>query len=372
MNTQITHFIQQHVSQPDRLSNICASNTRSQHVRSELVLRPPQLGGGDVLRFLIGTIAISCNETSRAFGFIRNRFGCGAANRESSIVLPSECACVCERICGCAGVFARVCVWKFVYAECKNKPHERNKERKKQQHQANHLFRVQENNKKNSAEMAKTKIESALKMLNLFIIPANRDSHWSRRGAARSEENLFICHADWSDWIDCLIDLFLHLICDARAATRNVTGASASPIDRSIDRASSIPVGVQVKLSAACGTWRSCLRVYLSPFRSCALRRGSNYVDLCTVRLHRSFDGTKSIDAVDNERNLQCKEWKLIWWSRALDLQRSSQIGAWHAPKYDYMYVDNVSVCAARCSLAGRIPLHCEREFPCERCEELR
>lgn len=236
MNTQITHSIQQHVSQPDRLGNICASNTRSQHVRSELLLRQPQLGGGDVLRFLIGTIAISCNETSRAFGFIRNRFGCGAANRESSIVLPSECACVCVCICGCAGVFARVCVWKFVYAECKNKPHERRKERKKQQHQANHLFRVQENNKKNSAEMAKTKIESALKMLNLFIIPANRDSHWSRRGAARSEENLFICHRDWSDSIDCLIDLFLHLICDARAATRNVTGASASPIHRSIDR----------------------------------------------------------------------------------------------------------------------------------------
>lgn len=155
-----------------------------------------------------------------------NRFGCGAANRESSIVLPSVCACVC----GCASlcVFARVCV-KICLCRMQNINHmkERNS------HTKQIIFSVY--NKKNSAEMAKTKIESALKMLNLFIvIPANRDSHWSRRGAARSEENLFICHRDWSDSIDCLIDLFLHLICDARAATRNVTGASAS--SSTIDR----------------------------------------------------------------------------------------------------------------------------------------
>lgn len=220
--------------------------------------------------------------------------------------------------------------------------------------------------------MAKTKIESALKMLNLFIIPTNRDSHWSRRGAARSEENLFICHRDWSDSIDCLIDLFLHLICDARAATRNVTGASASasPIDRSIDRASSIPVGVQVKLSAACGTWRSCLRLSLSPVRSCALRRGSNYVDCVPCDfIDRLTEPNRSTPLIRKKFAMQRMKIDLMiaraWSTTFLSDRRKTR------PQIR-LYVDNVSVCAARCSLAGRTPLHCEREFPCERCEELR
>lgn len=179
-------------------------------------------------------------------------------------------------------------------------------------------------------------------LFRLIAIPIDRES---RRGAARSEENLFICHGDWSDSIDCLIDLFLHLICDARAATRNVTGASAS----SIDRASSIRVGVKVKLSSACGTWRSCLPPLLF---ARALRRGSNYVDLCTVRLHRSFDGTKSIDAVDKEEicNAKNENWfddraRLIYNVLPDRIVTRPQIR---------LYVDNVSVCAARCSLAGR------------------
>lgn len=89
-----------------------------------------------------------------------------------------------------------------------------------------------------------------------------------------------------------------------------------------------------------------------------ALRRGSNYVDLCTVRLHRSFDGTKSIDAVDKEEicNAKNENWfddraRLIYNNLSDRIVTRPQIR---------IYVDNVSVCAARCSLAGRIPLHCE------------
>lgn len=68
-----------------------------------------------------------------------NCFGCGAANRESNIVLPSVCACVC----GCASlcVFARVCVKICL---CRMQKINHMKERKKQPHQANHLFRVQQ------------------------------------------------------------------------------------------------------------------------------------------------------------------------------------------------------------------------------------
>lgn len=116
----------------------------------------------------------------------------------------------------------------------------------------------------------------------------------------------------------------------------------ALQLHRSI--ASSIPVGVEVKLSAACGTWRSCLRLSLSPFRSCALRRGSNYVDLCTVRLHRSFDGTKSIDAVDKEEicNAKNENWfddraRLIY-NVPLRSARDTP------PKYDYMWIMLVCV----------------------------
>lgn len=208
--------------------------------------------------------------------------------------------------------------------------------------------------------MAKTKIESALKMLNLFIvIPANCDSHWSRRGAARSEENLFICHRDWSDSIDCLIDLFLHLICDARAATRNVTGASAS--SSTIDRVFNSSWSRSEVVFCVWNLKKLPPSTPLSLLFARALRRGSNYVDLCTVRLHRSFDGTKSIDAVDKEEicNAKNENWfddraRLIYNNLSDRIVTRPQIR---------IYVDNVSECAARCSLAGRIPLHCEENF---------
>lgn len=191
--------------------------------------------------------------------------------------------------------------------------------------------------------MAKTKIESALKMLNLFIvIPANRDSHWSRRGAARSEENLFICHRDWSDSIDCLIDLFLHLICDARAATRNVTGASASSstIDRVFNSSWS-------RSEVVFCVWNLKKLPPSTPLSlSCSLVRcaGAAIMLICVpcdfiVRLTEPNRSTLLIRKKFAMQRMKIDLTIARAWSTTI-----SQIGSWHAPKYEYMWIMLVCV----------------------------
>lgn len=99
MNTQITHFIRQHVSQPDRLGNICASNTRSQHVRSELVLEQPQLLAATFFVFWLGQLrSVATRRRARLDSF----------EIVSAAVPPIE-----NRV-SCCPVSVRVCVSVFV------------------------------------------------------------------------------------------------------------------------------------------------------------------------------------------------------------------------------------------------------------------
>lgn len=305
MNTQITHFIRQHVSQPDRLGNICASNTRSQHVRSELVLRPPQLGGGDVLRFLIGTIAISCNETSRAFGFIQI---------VSAAVPPIEnrvsCCPVSVRVCVSVFVGVLVCLPVFV---CENlfMPNARinhMKEIKKERNSNTKqiIFSVyKKTTKRILRKWQKQKSNQHLKcwiclLFRLIAIPIDRDvvRHVARKTFSFATEIEAIRLIAW---------LIYFCTWFATHAPRRATWL-ALQLHRSIDPSIA---RLQFQLESK---WSCLLRVeleeaacLLSSSRSCALRRGSNYVDLCTVRLHRSFDGTKSIDAVDREEICNAK-----------------------------------------------------------------
>lgn len=90
-------------------------------------------------------------------------------------MLPSECVCACVSVF--VGVL--VCLPVFVYENLfmPNARINHMKEIKKERNSNTKQIIFSVYNKKNSAEMAKTKIESALKMLNLFIIPDNRDSH---------------------------------------------------------------------------------------------------------------------------------------------------------------------------------------------------
>lgn len=114
-----------------------------------------------------------------------NCIGCAAANRVSSIVLPSR---VCASVRVCLPVF----VWKSVYAECENKPQAVKNGREKQQHQANHLYRVTTTTTtttiilRKCAKNPQQKSNQQLKCWICLLFWQIAISHRSRREAARS------------------------------------------------------------------------------------------------------------------------------------------------------------------------------------------
>lgn len=214
-----------------------------------------------------------------------NCIGCAAVNRVSSIVCATECVCLLV----CLPVF----VWKLVYAECENKPQERKRNTATPSKSSLPCY----NNTKFCGNVQRIKIkkkpqqksnQQLKNMLNLFIILANRDSHWSRREAARSWENLLffsVFHLPHDAAIEAIrLIAWLIYFCTwfATHAPRRATwlalrfrGASIASI------ASSIPVGV--KLSSACGTWRSWLTPSLSLYLSVSLSdsRGAAIMLIC-------------------------------------------------------------------------------------------
>lgn len=162
-----------------KLRNICAGNMRTQHVRSEHVVERPQLAL-EFFAFWLGQLrSVATRRRARLDSCKLYRLRC----RQSSIVLPSR---VCASVRVCLPVF----VWKSVYAECENKPQAVKNGREKQQHQANHLYRVTTTTTtiilRKCAKNPQQKSNQQLKCWICLLFWLIAISHRSRREAARS------------------------------------------------------------------------------------------------------------------------------------------------------------------------------------------
>lgn len=143
---------------------------------------------------------------------------------------------------------------------------------------------------------------------------------------------LFICHGDWSDSIRLIA--WLIYFCTWFAT-------HAPP-----------PFATWLALRSSC-------RLHVA---SSDAWGAGNYVDLCTVRLHRLIDRSSFVlrnrierfSNVDNE-NLQCKERKLIWWSLAAARWSTTDHYLWI---FYYFFFLNIRAIVTRPLLCGDQGVH--------------